>query len=163
MYADKITPAMKHAMGETDRRRTIQEAYNVEHGITPMSVVRAIMDVNPAAGTIDYLNVPKTRRGERSEREEDKGEEILALRAEMFAAAENLEFERAARLRDELKRLEAGYAGQNGAPASGERATNGSVPFEPYAPKKKKRGEKTGPPGTVTKKSAAARRSRTSR
>jgi len=167
MYADKITAAMKHAMAETDRRRTLQEAYNLEHGITPMTVVRAIMDVNPAAGTIDYLNVPRTRKGERSDREEDKGEEILALRAEMFAAAENLEFERAARLRDELKRLEAGHAGQSGAPASGERSTErgggGATPFEPYAPKKKKRGEKTGPPGTVTKKSAAAKRSRTSR
>jgi excinuclease ABC subunit B len=167
MYADKITPAMKHAMAETDRRRTIQEAYNKEHGITPMTVVRAIMDVNPAAGTIDYLNVPRTRKGERSDREEDRGEELLALRAEMFAAAENLEFERAARLRDELKRLEAGQAAQSGAPASGERSTpyggNGTTPFEPYAPKKKKRGEKTGPPGTVTKKSAAAKRSRTSR
>jgi excinuclease ABC subunit B len=157
MYADKHTAAMKHAMGETDRRRTIQEAYNIEHGITPMTVVRAIMDVNPAAGTIDYLNVPRTRKGEHSGREEDRGEEILALRAEMFAAAENLEFERAARLRDELKRLEAGQNGANG--SNGE--SSGAAPFEPYAPKKKKRGEKTGPPGTVTKKSAAAKRSRT--
>ncbi len=163
MYADKMTAAMKHAMSETDRRRTLQEAYNIEHGITPMSVVRAIMDVNPAAGTIDYLNVPRTRKGERSDREEDRGEELLALRSEMFAAAENLEFERAARLRDELKRFEAGQAGQSGAPASGERVAGSSTPFEPYAPKKKKRGEKTGPPGTVTKKSAAAKRSRTSR
>ena len=158
MYADKHTAAMKHAMSETDRRRTIQEAYNIEHGITPMTVVRAIMDVNPAAGTIDYLNVPRTRKGEHSGREEDRGEEILALRAEMFAAAENLEFERAARLRDELKRLEVGQNGSD--PASG---SGGAIPFEPYAPKKKKRGEKTGPPGTVTKKSAAAKRTRTAR
>src|SRR5579883_1658239 len=59
MYADSVTPAMKNAMGETDRRRALQGQYNTDHGIVPQTVVRAIMNVNPASGTIDYLNVPK--------------------------------------------------------------------------------------------------------
>ena len=58
-----ITPAMKSAMEETTRRRALQEAYNVEHGIVPPTVVRAIMNINPASGTIDYFNVPKLPEG----------------------------------------------------------------------------------------------------
>jgi excinuclease ABC subunit B len=111
MYADHVTPAMKRAMDETERRRTIQEAYNAEHGITPTTVVRAIMNINPAAGTIDYLAVPKTPKGKSAlDADVDLGEKIQVLRLEMFEAAENLEFEKAARLRDDLKRLE-GEAG----------------------------------------------------
>ena len=104
MYADKITPAMKVAIEETERRRRIQEAYNREHGITPATVKRAIHDINPAAGTTDYFPVQKV-----SPAQKDEGsvlERIEALKQEMFAAAENLEFEKAARLRDELKALE---------------------------------------------------------
>src|SRR5580704_4310918 len=63
MYADHVTAAMKHAMDETTRRRAIQHKYNVDHGITPTTIVRAVMNLNPAAGTIDYLNVPKLPKG----------------------------------------------------------------------------------------------------
>src|SRR5580693_7101939 len=63
MYADSITPAMKTALGETNRRRVIQEKYNTEHGIIPTTIVRAVMNLNPAAGTIDYFNVPKLPKG----------------------------------------------------------------------------------------------------
>ena len=63
MYGDSLTPAMKNAMAETDRRRAIQREYNEEHGIIPRTVVRAIMNVNPASGVIDYLNVPKLKSG----------------------------------------------------------------------------------------------------
>jgi excinuclease ABC subunit B len=129
MYADHVTVAMKRAMDETERRRRIQEAYNVEHGITPTTVVRAIMNINPAAGTIDYLAVPRTPKGKSAlDADVDINERIQALRLEMFEAAENLEFEKAARLRDDLKRLE----GDAGATALADGA------FEPYAAKGKK-------------------------
>ena len=104
MYADRVTAAMKLAIDETNRRRTIQGAYNIEHGITPATIKRAIMDINPASGTADYYPVQKmTREEAQLASSEDR---IEALKLEMFAAAENLEFEKAARLRDELKVLE---------------------------------------------------------
>jgi excinuclease ABC subunit B len=112
MYADSITPAMKLAMDETDRRRTIQRQYNEEHGIIPATVVRAVRNLNPADGTTDYVEVSKApRQGEKKGRGTggalDAVERARALKAEMLEAAEKLDFERAARLRDELKRLEA--------------------------------------------------------
>jgi excinuclease ABC subunit B len=134
MYADQVTPAMKHAIEETERRRSLQEKFNAEHGITPQTVVRAIMNVNPAAGTIDYFNVPKAPKGalEKGADEVELGERIAAMRLEMFAAAENLEFEKAARLRDELKRLEALAGVENGGGAA-----DGA--FDPYASSSKSR------------------------
>jgi len=136
MYADRMTAAMTEAMGETARRRILQEKYNIEHGITPTTVVRAVMNLNPASGTMDYFNVPKAQKygtpgGAKTE--EDLSEQIAAMRLEMFTAAENLEFEKAARLRDELKKLQS-LSGEDGAKA-GEVAV-----FEPYASKRSKRG-----------------------
>jgi excinuclease ABC subunit B len=136
MYADTLTPAMKSAIEETDRRRTVQRAYNEEHGIVPQTVVRAIMNINPASGTIDYFNVPKLARGERAQAHlgdaSDLQERIAAMRLEMFAAAEELQFEKAARMRDELKKLEA-IAGR-------EAAVAGGGAFDPYAAGTKKAG-----------------------
>jgi excinuclease ABC subunit B len=129
MYADHVTAAMKHAMDETDRRRAIQEAYNLEHGITPATIVRAVMNINPAAGTTDYYAVPKTPKGKDPlDADVDPSERIQALRLEMFEAAESLQFEKAARLRDELKRLEGS--------AASESMESGT--YEPYAAKRKK-------------------------
>jgi excinuclease ABC subunit B len=131
MYGDTITAAMKQAIGETDRRRAAQAAYNEVHGIIPQTVVRAIMNINPASGTIDYFNVPKIAKGDRGKdtaagRASDIEERIAAMRLEMFSAAEELQFEKAARMRDELKALEA-IAGRE-APAGGaDRAA-----FDPY-------------------------------
>jgi excinuclease ABC subunit B len=116
MYADRITDAMKQAMDETERRRALQQAYNREHGITPETVKRAIFDINPASGNTDYYAVPRKKGDGAGARgsgapasavnEVDLAERIQAVRQEMFAAAENLEFETAARLRDELRRLQ---------------------------------------------------------
>jgi len=136
MYADTVTPAMRSAIDETNRRRTVQRTYNEEHGIVPQTVVRAIMNINPASGTIDYFNVPKLARGERQQGApldtSDLQERIAALRLEMFAAAEELQFEKAARMRDDLKKLEA-MAGR-------ETAVAGGAAFDPYATGTKKAG-----------------------
>jgi excinuclease ABC subunit B len=156
MYADNVTPAMKQAIEETNRRRTVQGIYNEEHGIVPQTVVRAVMNINPASGTIDYLNVPKLPRGDRAaaagDRAPDIQERIAAMRLEMFTAAENLEFEKAARLRDELKKLEA-MAGVDG---PGSLAENGS--FDPYAKSGKRKA--AGMRGKGTAKAGASKNGR---
>ncbi|MEJ7734288.1 MAG: excinuclease ABC subunit UvrB [Polyangiaceae bacterium] len=127
MYADRETDAMKRAIGETNRRRVIQEAYNVEHGITPATVVKAILDMSPTSGARDYYAVPKgpAKAGSRPNTDADLSDQIEALRQEMFAAAEGLQFEKAARLRDQLRLLKAEHgvvdgpeAGAGGGPAT---------------------------------------------
>jgi len=121
MYADRITAAMQYAMDETNRRRNVQRLYNEEHGITPETVRRAILDVMHESGERDYYAVPalrprseaggksgsKASRAAASTPENEWIERIQALRQEMFLAAENLEFEKAARLRDDLRKLQA--------------------------------------------------------
>jgi len=128
MYADRETAAMKNAISETERRRVIQEAYNKEHGIVPATVIRAVMNINPAAGTTDYYEIPKVPKAGKGGKQVDidVSEQIRAMRAEMFSAAEALDFERAARLRDELKRLE-GLAGKDGV------ALDSGAVYDPYA------------------------------
>jgi excinuclease ABC subunit B len=107
MYADKETRAMRAALDETDRRREIQLAYNAEHGITPESIVKGISDI------AEFLSmeskVPRgRRRAKRRDREMSAAEiekTIVELEEEMLAAAEELRFEYAAKLRDEIKDL----------------------------------------------------------
>jgi excinuclease ABC subunit B len=106
MYADTITASMKSAIAETERRRALQAAYNTEHGITPESVVRQIDDVLSSVYERDYASAPKAendRQPFRTQAELDA--EIARLEKEMKAAAANLDFERAASIRDMLKRL----------------------------------------------------------
>ncbi|MEM0949835.1 MAG: helicase-related protein, partial [Pseudomonadota bacterium] len=107
MYADRITGSMERALAETNRRREKQVAYNQEHGITPETVKKNVEDVLAGLyeGDTDMSRVTATI---------DKPlhggnlETVLeGLRTDMRKAAENLEFEEAARLRDEIKRLEA--------------------------------------------------------
>ncbi len=106
MYADKETDAMRAAIGETDRRRAIQLAYNEEHGITPATVRKGISEMSEFLAMED--RAPRKRRGKRAAEYADPAElerAIVALEEEMLAAAEDLRFEEAARLRDELKEL----------------------------------------------------------
>jgi excinuclease ABC subunit B len=107
MYADKVTAAMKVAIDETARRREAQRAYNEAHGITPATIRRAILDIAPNDGQSDYVTVArvKAKEGKPGGGAEALHDQVEALRQEMLAAAEGLEFERAARLRDELRRL----------------------------------------------------------
>ncbi len=106
MYADKETNSMRAAIEETGRRRTIQSAYNEEHGITPQSIVRAIDDVMSSVYERDYLTPAATIDGtERFHNQQQLDAYLTTLQAEMRAAATNLDFEKAAALRDKIKRL----------------------------------------------------------
>jgi excinuclease ABC subunit B len=117
MYADTITASMKSAIGETERRRTLQAAYNAEHGITPESVVRAIDDVLSSVYERDYSTpaLREDRDAFRTQAELDA--EIARLESEMKSAAANLDFERAATLRDRVKFLRSRELGLTGLPA----------------------------------------------
>ena len=107
MYADKETAAMRAAISETDRRRTIQRAYNDEHGITPETIVKGISDI--AEFLQSDSKVPRLRRRRRRKEGAMEPAEIeraiVELEEEMLAAAEDLRFEYAAKLRDEIRDL----------------------------------------------------------
>jgi len=102
MYADKVTAAMQMAMDETKRRRALQEAYNKQHGITPESIKKAIRK-----GLESEISARNTARNaiKASEEDFDLTESIADLEKEMFAAAEALDFEKAATIRDRIKTL----------------------------------------------------------
>jgi excinuclease ABC subunit B len=130
MYADRITPAMKQAIEETDRRRALQQAHNAEHGITPRTVKKGIFRMSESEEEAGPRPRAETTGGGAALDLAERAERLATLREEMFAAAESLDFERAARLRDELKRMSAGGApdepSDRGAPAgtSGARPTS---------------------------------------
>ncbi|MEQ1729512.1 MAG: excinuclease ABC subunit UvrB [Vicinamibacterales bacterium] len=107
MYADKVTDSMRACMGETERRRAIQEAYNVQHGITPQSVVRQLDEVMSSVYERDYMTAPMLVRdgAEVFRSQEELDAHLAGLQAKMKAAAANLDFEKAAALRDDVKRL----------------------------------------------------------
>jgi excinuclease ABC subunit B len=107
MYADKETAAMRAAIGETDRRREIQRQYNEQHGITPETIVKGISDI--AEFLQSESKVPRSRRRRRATADGMPPAEIektiVELEEEMLQAAEELRFEYAAKLRDEIRDL----------------------------------------------------------
>jgi len=110
MYADEVTDSMKAAIGETQRRRQIQLAYNVEHGIDPQTVRRKITDIlQSMRGGDEGETVPRRQRRTKASRPEMPTEElerlIASLEDEMHQAAKDLRFEYAARIRDEVHDL----------------------------------------------------------
>jgi excinuclease ABC subunit B len=108
MYADKQTESITQALDETNRRRTIQLAYNEEHGLTPVSISKGVSDI----AEFLQLNAPhvpgRRRRGSKKVEGMDRNELeklVITLEEEMYVAAEELRFEYAAKLRDEIKDL----------------------------------------------------------
>jgi excinuclease ABC subunit B len=140
MYADSMTPAMQNAIDETERRRKKQVAYNEANGITPQTIQKAIR-----RGLAHDLQARKTAREatKSNEPEFEIGEMIRMLDEEMLQAANALEFERAAHLRDQVNKLK-----QRQASAKGETpATIRRSDVEQGNKGKGRRGGKAGPPG----------------
>src|SRR6516165_5638135 len=105
LYADTITDSMKRAMDETDRRRAIQEAYNVANGITPESIVRPLAMSLASIVEADYITVPVDLPAEGAVSSDQLDELITNLEKQMREAAKQFEFEKAAQLRDRIKAL----------------------------------------------------------
>ena len=108
MYADKTTEAIRNALDETTRRRTIQLDYNAEHGITPESIKKGVSDIAEFLSLDTQPHVPGRRRRGRSDegmKPDELEKLVVELEEEMFAAAQDLRFEYAAKLRDEIKEL----------------------------------------------------------
>jgi hypothetical protein len=109
MYADRVTESMRVAIDETDRRRAVQAAYNVQHGIEPTTIIKGIHDINDrlravAANTVMYTSERRDQHLAAADKAEV--ERLVArMEAEMKAAAKQLEFERAAAIRDEIQQI----------------------------------------------------------
>ena len=106
LYADSITDSMKLAMDETNRRRSLQAAFNKKHGITPQTVIKSIGSPLVKIYEADYVDVPLAADKEANYGAKDLPRVIQRLKKEMKKAAEGLEFERAAELRDRIRAME---------------------------------------------------------
>ncbi len=111
LYADKMTDSMKRAIDETERRRAKQKAYNLEHGITPKSVKKEVKDIIDGVYRSDNASVSHLTETVGSMSEKDLSAEIKKLEKQMFEFAKNLDFEKAAAVRDRLAELKAQVLG----------------------------------------------------
>ncbi len=122
LYADVVTGSMQRAMDETSRRREVQLEYNKEHGITPRGIVKAINDVMDTGGSSSGQDKRRGRRGGKADKKpvveamsaNDAAKRMKQLEKEMYECARNLEFERAAQLRDELEEVRAAIFKEGG-------------------------------------------------
>jgi excinuclease ABC subunit B len=111
LYADKITGSMQRAMDETDRRRETQMAYNTKHGITPRGIMKSVADIMEGAlggapgGGRRFAKVADDLQGYSADNPDSLGKQLKELETRMYRHAENLEFEEAARVRDQVNRL----------------------------------------------------------
>ena len=110
LYADKVSAAMDHLLRETDRRREIQKSYNQKKGIIPSTIYKSVEDIMSTTAVADSIQDDnykpiKNRKGDDFSKM-DKQLAVDMMRKEMLEAAENLEFEKAAKLRDEVQKLE---------------------------------------------------------
>ena len=108
MYADTITKSMDKAIKETERRRGIQEEYNLEHGIVPQTIIKDVRDVIEATKVSEENEEYKADNSNEQLSEKDREQLIKDYTEEMMLAAKNLQFERAAELRDIIKNLQEG-------------------------------------------------------
>ncbi|HCC25440.1 MAG TPA: excinuclease ABC subunit UvrB [Holosporales bacterium] len=106
LYADRLTKSIKAALEETNRRREKQQAYNAVHGITPASIKKSIHKILESVYEKDHTTISLEENPYLKMTPQKQKAHLMSLEKKMFAAAGNLEFEEAARLRDELKRLE---------------------------------------------------------
>jgi excinuclease ABC subunit B len=118
LYADRVTDSMKRAMDETERRRTKQSAFNVAHGITPRSVVKQVRDLIDGVYSEKAGREAERLADERAQSEDlsekDLGKEIKRLEKKMLEHARSLEFEQAARVRDQLAAIKQRLLGAPG-------------------------------------------------
>tara|TARA_B100000989_G_scaffold256873_1_gene206204 strand:- start:18394 stop:20415 length:2022 start_codon:yes stop_codon:yes gene_type:complete len=117
MYADKVTGSMERALAETERRRKKQEAYNKEHNIEPQGIKKAVQDIMEGArpeglpSSVRFAKVAETRAQYAQLSPAEVKKQIADMEAKMFEHAKNLEFEQAAKLRDEIAHLQDGVLG----------------------------------------------------
>jgi excinuclease ABC subunit B len=145
MYADKMTPAMKMAIEETERRRAKQVAYNTQHNITPQTIIKAIR-----RGIEGELRAKRTAREavKTSEPEIEMSELITTMHDEMLAAAQDLDFEKAAMLRDQLTKMKSAHADAERTGKSTKARRSAMESLGAGGGSRGGRGEKKSTPGT---------------
>ena len=138
MYADRVTESMKVAIDETSRRREKQTAYNLEHGIVPQTIIKGIRDINDRLRAVAEASGAYAAGGRVRELSDmsraEIGKLVGQMEAEMRAAAKEMEFERAATLRDEIQQIRLRVLEEDASVAVGKAAERAAAPAIPKTP-----------------------------